>query len=385
MGRPRKTIRVRVRRAPNITDNFVTIYNDLPRGAGEWAGLSAEARILLISGLSCRDGWDDATMESLEGWLPELGRDRQEAVRRELRERGFMTLRQQRIASGPEAGMFEWEFEFHMHALPAEQRDVLKAKTAQRRRKKNSIPGTSGNGEDQTVSAGDSTPGFSGHEIPGNGGAGTGGQGGTPYIEKNYLEKEQTPLPPSPAAGSPAVVADAEEGGDSSEKNTKPAPTMDAVVAWLLRQPEVGQLAAKYRNWEGPVIAETLTRAITDGRGDLRFCSNVLLTLAKSGRARSARLLLENGPWWTAEKPFVPAPAPADAGPRCQKPGHTGPAEGCIPCASEAKAARLAAGEGAVNPRRSPDAEAAFQAGLARARAATQTGRVSRDSDRVAA
>lgn len=358
MGRTR-SMKVRVTRPERVTDGYTIIPNELARGEDEWDDLTIAERGLLVAGLTCADGWE-ASMEQVEKWLKDLGRDRQEAVRRGLREKGFMTLRQHRIVDGPDRGMFEWHMSFHMHRLAEADRDKLPAKKAKVSKPANSMPGKPGHGEDQPVSAGDSTPGIAGHGTagPGIGGPGNAGpavQGDAPYIRRTKGEELNPPQPPI-VSSEDTVVGKAKTGGDFSSTPTTPEDVrktgIAAVVDKLFETAPVQKLAGEYRNWSREVVTDAITAAVEAGRGDAKFCGTALWHIAKGdyGKTVSARRLLEPGRWWpkpTAEPAYVPAQR--DDSPMCEL-HPTFKAKGCGPCHADAKAAPTADDCGPVDP-----------------------------------
>ncbi len=206
--RTRKPVRVRVHRT-NLNDGYLITPNDLFRGEGVYKGLSEHARLLLGAGLSCKDSWD-TSLADIEAWLPSLGRDRQEAVRRELRERGFLSMEPNR--DGQE---FHWTYAFHMEPLDVDDRDELQPKTGKRSRKTagQPEPGKAGHRDAGVAdeSAGQPEPGFSG---PRGSGHRTSGHHARSLPEKNHLEEE--PPPPTPqTTGAGAAAVDAVEVEDS--------------------------------------------------------------------------------------------------------------------------------------------------------------------------
>ncbi len=208
--RTRKPVRVRVHRT-NLNDGYLITPNDLFRGEGVYKGLSEHARLLLGAGLSCRDLWD-TTLADIEAWLPSLGRDRQEAVRRELRERGFLSMEPNR--DGQE---FHWTYAFHMDPLDDADRDELQPKTGKRSRKTagQPEPGKAGHRDADATdeSAGQPEPGFSG---PRGSGHRASGHHARSLLEKNHLEEEPPP-PTPPTAGAGAAPVDAPEEEDSHD------------------------------------------------------------------------------------------------------------------------------------------------------------------------
>lgn len=347
-------MKIRVNRPPRVTDGYTLLPNELARGEDEWDDLTIAERGLLVAGLTCKDGWE-ASMEQVELWLKDLGRDRQEAARRGLREKGFMTLRQHRISDGPDAGMFEWQMSFYMHPLPVGERDKLPTKKPKEAKTPNSMPGKSGHGEDQLVSAGGSTPGNAGHGNAGHGNAGPAVQGDAPYIRRTKKEELNPPLPPT-VNSADTVGGKAESGGDFSSTPKTPeqvrADEIAIAVGEFCALTGAKDLAAKYRNWQPPVVLQAVTDAVAAGKGDVKACVAALLRLAKGefGRTESARRVLEPGRWWPKPgdiPPFVPAQR--DDSPMCE--AHpTFRAKGCTPCHADAKAAPTADDRGPVDP-----------------------------------
>ena len=195
----RSPVRVEVQRQ-NLNDDYLITPNDLLRGRGIYAVLSEFARLLLGAGLSCASKWE-TTLDEIESWLPSLGRDRHEAVRRELREHGFLSATPHRIPPGhPDSGQYVWSFKFFMTPLPADQRDELQPKKPPRKNPGPTMPGISGHGDDVGKTAGGTGPGSSGLRHPGLRHPGQGGSGLSYKEEKNHPEEEPPPpvVPPPP-------------------------------------------------------------------------------------------------------------------------------------------------------------------------------------------
>lgn len=325
----KKNIVVKVSRRNRITDGYMITPNDLFRGDGIYADLSPHERILLGAGLTCTDGYE-TTMERIEGWVEDLGRDRQEAARRRLRELGFLSMSQERFPAGDErAGEFYWAFAFFMDPLPPDERDKLPAKKSPEEKKRRAVaarttPVSSGHERDHDDSAGQSTPVSSGH-----GRSGPDGQGGTPIYKKNQGKKNPPPAP-AVTSGSDRPAANPEE---------EEAPAADNPQAAV-----VVEVHAKRTDWTPETIAEALTTAMSAGLGSLDYCRTVMLDLAdgtKYGITRSPRRISERGPWWNAAPP-PQVPRQQGNGERCDIYGHEFEwADDCKACITEAKLRKL--------------------------------------------
>lgn len=208
----RRNVRVRVHRT-NMNSDFLITPNDLFRGHGIYKALSGYARLLLGAGLSCADRWD-TTLAELESFLDEeIGRNRHEAIRRELREHGFLRQVPGRVPAGePDAGAFIWSFEFFMQPLDEQDRDALQAKKPRQPRVARKppvqpVPPQWGHRDDPAgnqETPGGATPPQSGHRRSGHGQPGPEHGGTAPYIEKNKLLEELPPLPPASGGDSPS-------------------------------------------------------------------------------------------------------------------------------------------------------------------------------------
>lgn len=315
------------------TDKFVQVTNALARGEGEYAEWDPLDRLYLIAGLSCRTGYK-TTLKKMESWLPGVGRDRQEGVRRRLRERGYLSMTRRFATSGTSVGgqFVGWKVSFHWEALPVEQRDSLqskKPKAAAPTAAGQSMPGISGHGGSDDDGAGRTMPGSSGHGSSGHGSSGPEDQGVGPYIEKTNKENPPTPTPSSTDAGSDGGRG---EGLPADDPNL---PSLRRAVAFVMAQPDVQALAAQYPNWRTPIVSKTLTEALNRGLGDLEKCSKTLVAIASGryGRSYSAALMLESGDWWASERP---APVEGRNAERCRIHPHS-PAVSCPPCASVRK------------------------------------------------
>lgn len=361
MGRAKST-RVRVYRPENATDGFSIVSRDLQRGKGIFTGWTGDERILLICGLGCKDGWE-TDMEEIDKWLEHLGRNRREALRRVLRERGHMTLRPIRIPDGPDAGMLGWEVGFHLEPLPPDQRDRLQDRKPRPERAKPvppqlrndvsagvSTPPDPGHGKDQPgsgVSAGVSTPRHAGPGGAGPGGAGPGSRGIGPYIGEL---KEETKTPPLESNSLPAV-ADLEGGGDFPEPTPQPSPAdpMEQALAWF---------AWKRPDWRSELVRQALVEAMNAGLGDLDRCKWALRQLAEGkydtdGPTGSPMRLVANcpRPWFNSPPPVAPAQRVPEH-PRCGRCGQRGEprSEGCSQCSEQTAAAQTEAGASPVHP-----------------------------------
>jgi hypothetical protein len=332
-------IRVTVRRS-NLNDGYLITPNGLFRGTGVYAALSVHERMYLGAGLSCSNAYD-TTLEELDACIGSLGRDKREAVRRKLREEGFLTL--ERVSDGH---TFIWEFMFHMDPLPVADRDVLPAKKTKPAPAKRFPPQL----RQADVSAGQSKPCNPGHgrSPDGQGMAealdpqGLGVQGDVYKEEKNHSKKNQNPPPPvvdQPAGGDPPGVS-AEEGEIGENKTNK---TLDSYVAWF----------AGNTPWPAALITEVLTAAVNRGLGDLHRCATALRDIAEGRHGATGsprRLLAEAGPWWKTAPEPKKATRNRKSGPRCQVMYHgREPADGCLMCASD----RLAGEEPPVDTRTS--------------------------------
>ncbi len=330
-------IRVRVKRR-NMNDGYLITPNALFRGTGVYAGLGVHERIYLGAGLSCSDDFD-TTLDELDECVSSIGRDKREAIRRTLREQGFLTL--ERVSDGH---TFVWAFMFHMDPLPADQRDVLPAKKTKSPAAKRVPPQlrrsdtpADGRGEERAAQP---MPGPSGHgrSPDGQGMAealvaqGLGDQGDVYKEEKNHLKKNQDPPPPvvdQPTGGDPPGAVQEEEGRAKPEKTV----TIDAYVAWF----------SQHTSWPSTVVTETLTAAVERGLGDVHRCARALRELAegKHGKTDSPRrLLYADGPWWKTPNKPAEKPRNRKEGPRCPVVYHERePADGCLMCASDRIAA----------------------------------------------
>ncbi len=194
------------------------------------------------------------------------------------------------------------------------------------------------------------------------------GASGTNRSEREVTYKEEEPsvrttrkTPPTPPAvgqdAGPHVVM-AESGGDTSRK----IQTIDDAVAWFCSTPRAIELVGRWGDkWRAPVVKQALERAMARDLGDLKAVTTALWEMAKTDETRSARRLVEAGPWWEPRgASFVPAQR--DTRPRCEQPGHNDPEDACRQCASEAHEAPKAADGGAVDPRAASAARTAEEA-----------------------
>jgi hypothetical protein len=341
-GTNRAPVAVETRRVKK-TDGFMITPNDLIRGDGIYAGLCPEERIILMGGLSCRDGYE-TTLDRIEGWLADAsgkvpGRNRQEAYRRTLRERGFLkTVRGNIPAGRPDGGRLRWTYTFFEEPLGIEQRDDLQAKkhhaadgddepggfdepddeTAAQTMPPN--PGHGGPVNPETgKTPGQTMPPSPGHGSPGHGGPGPGGDR-VYKEEKNHPEKnqgkeekeDQNPPPRSnrsthyataddsaPVDESPSEPVD-DKGGDSSQ-NPDPAPTSSGLTAL------VASLTALSPGWNPEDTREVLEALRTRGTAPaeiIRVATEV--ASGQHGETRSPRRLLV---WWpTPPKAAEPEP-----------------------------------------------------------------------------
>lgn len=318
-------VQVRVHRS-NRNDGYLITPNELFRGEDMYADLPPLARLLLGAGLSCKDAWD-TTLEDIESWLmdPEkgrpIGRDRQEAIRRVLREQGFMTMTPDRVPAGqPNGGEFRWVIAFYMDPLPAEQRDKLNEKKP-RGQSTPTVPGISGHGDDEQETAGQTEPGFSGPRVSGPGTSGPENQGALYKEEKNHGEKNP---PVGPAVTSPADAAAAIQGGRFDEQ------TKDMLGS---ARDEVLSLRP---GWKPDDVTAAILAEIDAGRAPAAV-ARAVVELAKDRATQGPGRLKHAGPWWNepavgvAEGPMKwldPNKA------RCKQ--HRGePADGCGKCKAE--------------------------------------------------
>lgn len=331
-------IRVKVRRSQNLTDEYMITPNALFRGEGVYAGLSEYARLWLGAGLSCSSDYD-TTLATIQEWMPSLGRDRHEAVRRELRERGFLTMSRERIPVGhPQQGRFVWTFEFHMDPLPPQDRDELQPKTAKPPKKRTRrtspadidvpMPGTPGHGDElvqvDEMPAG-SMPGSSGHGRSGHGRSGTEDQGDVYKEEKNRSIKEDPPPPPE--AESKADPLQDREGEDQRFDR----PTREMLTA------AVAQVLVLQPGWRADAIRAAMLAEVNAGRSPAAVAAAVVLVAADPATISPGRLK-HDGPWWAAAAPKPAVAVDRRRGPRCPVQGHERqPAGGCLLCAGEAK------------------------------------------------
>ncbi len=312
-----KHVKVRIQKRA-LDDKYTVLPNDLTRGKGIYAHLSEYARLELAAGLSCREGWE-TTLEEIESWLPTLGRDRQEAVRRELREHGFLSMVRERIPAGqPDGGRYAWSFMFLMEPLPEEERDSLRTKVEKPVKAGRTMPGSPGISE----SPGRTMPGSPGHGQPGHGQPGPGGQGSVPSYRERTKEKEQTPsLPRSDSPPNPPPTAERE--GDIP----KEPPKLDQAVDWLAQRRRDGQ-------WRPVVIREALIEGVTATGGDLAYVFRALQALADPrndatfGKTTSPRRLTSklDGPWWPPRNQAAEGPSEAGSPPNPPWCGYCVPA-----------------------------------------------------------
>jgi hypothetical protein len=367
MGSPkgrRKGVRVRVHRK-NLEDKYTTLPNDLHRGHDVYAGLTPHARVLLAAGLSCRDGWG-TTLEEIEEWLDDLGRDRHEAVRRQLRERGFLTMTPDRIPAGePDGGQFEWVLSFYMDPLPEADRDYLRDKKARPRRDKTAggtMPGSSGHGlssgnaadsdpdPGSEETAGQTVPGSSGHRQPGHGEPGSRqpgsrqpgsrqpGPGEQPAYkeEKEHLEKEhdleeldhseKDQIPPPLSDQLTRAGVDAAQGEDPPDERTRIlTAALDAVLA-------------RRQGWSRTEVV-TAMRAELDAGRSVQAVADAILVVANDPASTSPARLRTAGPWWNLGEPTVTGPIKYRDNGASQCRTHRGePLDGCGKCKAEAVA-----------------------------------------------
>ncbi len=356
-------IRVNVRRR-NLNDHYTTLPNDLQRGKGIYSCLNEFERLLLGAGLSCSDDWE-TTLDEIESWLPNVGRDRQERFRRKLREEGFLSLYQGK----DEHGRYVWVYEFFMDPLDVADRDELPAKkdskpvaprqerplppqarrssgftyASEVRRKAagQSMPWDSGSenqGVDPTVEQVDETAGQSEPWRSGSRGANPeqpdpGVQGDIPITEKDQVEKN--PPPSFYADHSLGTSADLESGGDLQPSRSNDRghgqPGMPEAVAWIL------QLRP---SWSGAEVAAVLEEAIAAGFGDLRRVTRAMHRMCQGvgceTPAVSPRRLIAvpDAAWWLPDAQERAEAAEQlrreRAKPKCRK--HNVPSEPGVRC-----------------------------------------------------
>lgn len=313
-------IRVRVRRA-SLNDNFLIAPNALIRGEGPYACLDEFGRLLLLGGLSCADDVE-MTMEDLESWVPSLGRNRQEANRRQLREHGFLSMSRQQVPAGQtDGGQYIWTFEFRMDQLPVEQRDKLPAKGAKasKRSTTSTMPRNPGHGDDGDGSEetpGGTMPHSPGHRSPGHGQPGPGDRGDVYKDLKNQFLKEP-PYPPSDEPdGSPP--GDAETGGEDPILEDQ-----DKLLLRGARERAIEVRAAMRRPWKWDHVQAAMQAALDADRSVQDVAVAIVLAAEDSKTAVPARIL--NEAWWSqafgADTTFVASP-PRPEGDRCSKPSH---------------------------------------------------------------
>lgn len=341
-------LRVRVQRT-NLNGQYMITPNDLFRGQGIYAELGVHERILLGAGLSCEDDWE-TSLEDIEAWLPGLGRDRHERVRRNLREHGFLSMSRTKIPAGqPSAGKYIWTFAFFMDPLASERRDQLQPTKV--RDAGAPMPGFSGHRDGVDETAGQPMPGSQGHRRAGHRRAGPADQGDVYKEEKNQSLEEIPPYPPE----GPAADVDGEAatgGGDSSRfDETGPGSGGDRTAGVERRPQQAGKparfdeqtqllLAAAVRavrevrqgrragSWTEDAIREAMLTALDADRepGDVAWA----IVHAAEDATTLVPNRINNEGWWVQamSERFVPAPPPLARDKRC--PRHPSePAKGC--------------------------------------------------------
>lgn len=323
MSRDRASgLKVRVRRR-NLDSEYTIVPNALFKGVGIYRGLHPFERVLLGAGLSCEDGWE-TTLEDIESWLPDIGRDRQERFRRNLRERGFLSMTRTQIPAGEtDAGKYMWTLSFSMEPLPVEERDELQEKKPRAAKPKPSADAlvfrASEEIGDGDETAGRPMPGSPGHRRAGHRRAGPGYQGDVYKEEKNqYLKEEPPPTPQDEAAAT--APDDAVTGGEDPHLEEQ-----DKLLLREARERAVELRAAVGAPWKAAAVQAAMEAALKAGRsvGDIAAA----IVLAAQDRTSIVPTRILNEVWWSqtfaASTTFVPSP-PRPAGERCDKPGHEG-------------------------------------------------------------
>lgn len=345
----------------NLNDDYLITPNDLFRGTGAYKGLTPHARLFLGAGLSCANRWR-TTLEEIEEWLPDLGRARHEALRRELRERGFLTMRRGRIPAGePNGGRYMWTFKFFMRPLPEADRDELPVKTPKEKKPRplppaaaralerraeaagetagQTTPSELGLGDDPDddpeETAGRTTPWGEGHGRQGHGEPGPGYQGDVKE-EKNHSEKNQED-PPLPLGDQlttareddpPDGSAPSGSGSEGGEKSPRFDEQTKAILGAAVRR--VLELRPGWRQDE---VRDAMLAEIDAGRPP-GVVASAVVQLAEDRQTEGPGRLKKPGPWWN---PPVPPPTVRvlDSGaPQCRK--HRGEPEGhCGRCRAD--------------------------------------------------
>lgn len=305
-------IRVRVRRQ-SLNDSFLIAPNKLIRGEGVYACLDEFGRLLLLSGLSCVDEFE-TTMADIESWLPSLGRNRQETVRRQLREHGFLKMSRQRIPKGqPNGGQYVWTFDFHMEQLPVDQRDELPVKKDQAK-KTPTMPRNSGHGGEERPGGktpGGTMPGFSGHGEPGHGEPGP-GDGGDVYKEEkdHFLKERNSPLTPDDDATAPDPAGAATGGEEISEEEK----TKQLLVAGLEKAMDLKP------NWKRWAVRRAMDDAIRMGFEPQAVAIAIAIAAADPDTLVPGRITSDK--WWADNMLRAESGEAKPQGPPCPKPHH---------------------------------------------------------------
>ncbi len=182
---------------------------------------------------------------------------------------------------------------------------------------------------------------------------------------------KESPPPSGPELTDARDTSSEREGGEDSNHsgNGDRRDELEVFAAWFDGR----------TTWNRTAIVDALTGAVAQGRGDLRRCATALRELAEGrhGVTGSPRRLLRDGPWWTPPAPGMAGdPRARREGPRCRRPHHgREPADGCIMCAADRKAA-----DGLDQlPEVSQEQREAGERALATFLARRQTGRRRRD------
>jgi hypothetical protein len=311
-------VRLRTKRTSNIDRNFMITPNALLRGEGVYSVLSSFGRLLLAAGLSCGD--HETTLDEMREWIPELGRNRHEALRRELRQHGFLSLYRTIIPPGqPDSGSFVWTFEFLMEPLPQEERDRLQERKPRPAPAKRTPPppkvgakGATSPRPEEGKAAGHTMPrnrGTSnvaeepaGHTMPPKPGPGHPGPGDGGDVYKD--ERTDVKEPPSP----PTTIADRSDVDETA--GAADQPEFEDQVATV-----VGQVAAGRPEWSKRRVVEAVREALADGR-DPQIVLAAVRLVAADPQTRVPGRLNEEGGWWAEAARLVHRSEPAPAEPK---------------------------------------------------------------------
>jgi hypothetical protein len=371
--------------------NYTDIPNDLIRGSGIYGMLCPEERIILMAGLSCRDGYE-TTLDRIEDWLADAtgktpGRNRQEAFRRTLREQGFLVTERGNIPAGrPDGGRIMWTYTFFQEPLPIDQRDVLPAKKV---RSATIADAAEGADEQNNEIAGQTMPLDSGH-----------GEGAEGQTDKTPAQT----TPPQPGHGQPGHGQPG-PGDDRVYKEEKDYGLEELKTSSSLSSSEPTAAAPPAKEEEATNIDDEQQTAGAAVLGAIFDRQHVATARRTTGtrHAHLAALAAERlAAGWThdqlvraLDEPLVgvdsifavmrhrltnlgvtppAAPAPRRQKPRCDKGGAHAPypADGCVICTDEVQDRKVRdAIEKADTAARQAEAETETKvSGIAAARAA---------------